>query len=976
MTIKQKQSISVMTFEVNNMIWYLELVYVFLHLSFQRFLNMENHFTTKRNTFLTPTATDNQTFVCTVCKTKRVLGFLQGLRRHYTKKYPNEMGEYEKLLKRRPAMFDGLFSSASTATATATTNLNSNNGSAPMEFIIENPQDTYGHEISDEDEYSDDHILFDSSDDYDETTDDKDTNTRVEYDSQNYIARMAAEMRTFQSLSHTMNAYSNEDSSRQTSYRPDDFADIFTGPTHLFKSKVEFILHALFYGDEDLASERSIKKIMFAMKMVLDIREESGVALDFLTPNAVINYHKQKKNQIPVFSTASFDVVNQDNERHWLNLNQGEKWKENPLLQHPMITSNGMDYWVGDVVEVQGSPNQYLLEKFFTKDGSILANTFQVYDGHNPRLNHPDDTHFLQFGNSTNFAVFTLKYTIEVDRIMSTVQKDSNLFLGHGFSVSYCPVEIVMYALTGVQSDLWLNKFRVEEFKRRLPGSGLMKVVVCPRNLYSDNTSGNSTKQYNKYDSYLMLEKGIEMYSEDHSEVVLVIAPLLLFMGDNPRQSQLAMHKGTSAKKFCRKCLIPSPRIEQGSISDALPYSPVDHHGSEERMRDFLCAFANADSQSELYLNGCELSYIKNGSEEFLRLEAFDPTKDMSVKILHIIPLGLTKYLMTFLWKKKMLTTSEKGRLQEALNYYKSCKSYSRTFRNKLCHTGLFIGRDFKELIQVLPGIMSKLFSDKPSASLFIKALHALGLLSSLVYMHGVDRCFDYYIAQIKHAVTDVTDLLFQLDVQILQKGFSKQDFTFKPKVHLLHHITDDIVCFGSVLQYETENEKLAGNGTRSVRSSIGDFVKLAPVNFPGFNPHFFGSHVSSDNSGLSTPTLCDTLAGVFQSNSQLFLGQVKIVQARDSADRMRKAFFMQKYQIVPNSNINCIYTPAVVMDNYNNIVVLPLGGLVEVNKDDINIVQAVDIHLCVRSSNNQKFLNVAKFGMFWWMLMNISKIY
>ncbi|KAL0078702.1 hypothetical protein F4703DRAFT_1876591 [Phycomyces blakesleeanus] len=424
------------------------------------------------------------------------------------------MGEYEKLLKR----------STVTATTTATTNLNSNNGPAPMEFIIENPQDTYGHEISDEDEY----MIHQMTMMRPLTTK---TCTRVEYDSQDHIARMAAEMRTFQSLSHAMNAYSNKDSSRQTLYRPDDFADIFTGPTRPVKSKVEFILHALFYGNEDLASERSIKKIMFAMKMVLDVREESGVALDFPIPNAVINYHKQKKNQIPVFPTAN-------NERHvlWmnkpsdyikftmtcpgkssqisalpdftenqqLNLNQDEKWKENPLLQHPMITSNGMDYWVGDVVEVQGSPNQYLLEKFFTKDGSILANAFQVYGGHDPRLNHPDDTHFLQFGNSTNFAVSTLKCTIEVDRIMSTVQKDSDLFLGRGFSVSYSPAEIVIYALTGVKSDLWLNKSRVEEFKRRLPGSGLMKVVVCPLNLYSDNTSGNSTKQYNKYDSYLM----------------------------------------------------------------------------------------------------------------------------------------------------------------------------------------------------------------------------------------------------------------------------------------------------------------------------------------------------------------------------------------------------------------------------------------------------------------------------------------
>ncbi|OAD66363.1 hypothetical protein PHYBLDRAFT_152435 [Phycomyces blakesleeanus NRRL 1555(-)] len=554
--------------------------------------------------------------------------------------------------------------------------------------------------------------------------------------------------------------------------------------------------------------------------------------------------------------SSQISALSDFTENQWLNLNQDEKWKENPLLQHPMITSNGMNYWVGDVVEVQGSPNRYLLEKFFTKDGSVLANAFQVYGGHDPWLKHPDDTHFLRFGNSMNFTVSTLKYTIEVDRIMSTVQKDSDLFLGHGFSVSYCPAKIVTYALTGVQSDLWLNKSRVEEFKRRLPDSGLMKVVVCPLNLYSDDTSGNSTKQYNKYDSYLMyfavlpletknkqenalficisnhtlnaiemlppivddlirLEKGVEMYSENYGEVVLVVAPLLLFMGDNPRQSQLAMHKGTSAKKFCQKCLIPSPRIKQSSIPT-------------------LCCILQLTTM-ELYLNGCKLSYIKNGSEEFLRLKAFDPTKDMPIKILHIIPLSLTKYLITFLWKHKMLTT-------------------------------------------ILSGIMSKLFSDKPLASLFIKALHALGCLSSLVYMCGVDWCFNYYIAQIKHAVTDVTDLLFQLDVQILQKGFSKQDFTFKPKVHLLYHITDNIVCFGSVLQYETENnvttrfgkqficrhlcngglyviERSAGNGTRSVRSSIGDFVKLAPVNFPGFNLYFFGSCVNSDNSRLSTPT-------------------------------------------------------------------------------------------------------------------------
>ncbi|OAD79202.1 hypothetical protein PHYBLDRAFT_139237 [Phycomyces blakesleeanus NRRL 1555(-)] len=312
----------------------------------------------------------------------------------------------------------------------------------------------------------------------------------------------------------------------------------------------------------------------------------------------------------------------------------------------------------------------------------------------------------------------------------------------------------------------------------------------------------------------------------------------------------------------------------------------------EERPKSFLPEFANADSWPALHLDGYK---------ESLRLKAFDPSlpKGMPVETLYIIPLA--------------------------------CKSYSRTFRNKLRHTGSFVGRDFKELIQVL---------------------HPLGRLSSLI----------------KHAVTDVTDLLFQLDVQLLREGFPKQDSTFKPKFireHLFktnrHSISRDVTTrFGN--QFTCRHlcnggsyvvERPAGNGTRSVRSSIGDFVKLAPVNFPGFNLHFFGSRVNSDNSGLLTLTLCDTLGGVFQSNGQFFL-------VSNCSEQQCKLH----------------YTPAVVIDNYNNIVVLPLGGLVEVNKDDINIVQAVDIHLFVGSSNNQKFLNVAKFGMFWWMLMNIAKIY
>ncbi|KAL0073089.1 hypothetical protein F4703DRAFT_1746592 [Phycomyces blakesleeanus] len=250
-----------------------------------------------------------------------------------------------------------------------------------------------------------------------------------------------------------------------------------------------------------------------------------------------------------------------------------------------------------------------------------------------------------------------------------------------------------------------------------------MKVVICPLNLYSDDTSGNSSKQYNKYNSYLMyfaamplevrnnqenvmfistsnhvlnavemlppivddfveLEKGIVMYSKDHDEDVLVVAPLLLFMGDNPWQSQLAMHSGTSGKHFCRKGHLEAPRSTQKDNMPEISYLPVDHNGAEKRTKEFLNAFATANTDSKLYKHECDLNYSKNGSKEFLRLEAFDATNDMPVEILHTILLGLSQYLVTYLLKFSKMSTAEMARLESALSSYRVCKSYSRRFRN------------------------------------------------------------------------------------------------------------------------------------------------------------------------------------------------------------------------------------------------------------------------------------------------------
>lgn len=57
-------------------------------------------------------------------------------------------------------------------------------------------------------------------------------------------------------------------------------------------------------------------------------------------------------------------------------------------------------------------------------------------------------------------------------------------------------------------------------------------------------------------DNLRLLEGGMEMYDAVEKQSVLVMAPLMLVMSDNPMSSDLCNHQGGSARKFCRFCLV------------------------------------------------------------------------------------------------------------------------------------------------------------------------------------------------------------------------------------------------------------------------------------------------------------------------------------------------------------------------------------------------------------------------------------
>lgn len=58
-------------------------------------------------------------------------------------------------------------------------------------------------------------------------------------------------------------------------------------------------------------------------------------------------------------------------------------------------------------------------------------------------------------------------------------------------------------------------------------------------------------------DDLLNLEmNGITVFDAALQCTVLVIAPVICILADNPRHSEIMSHAGVSAKKFCRICMV------------------------------------------------------------------------------------------------------------------------------------------------------------------------------------------------------------------------------------------------------------------------------------------------------------------------------------------------------------------------------------------------------------------------------------
>ncbi|KAI8138795.1 hypothetical protein BJV82DRAFT_629820 [Fennellomyces sp. T-0311] len=232
------------------------------------------------------------------------------------------------------------------------------------------------------------------------------------------------------------------------------------------------------------------------------------------------------------------------------SLTQGEKWKTCPLFQHPMISISNGDLWVGDFVVPNSDPCSNILYKlvsFYTNNGCVIADACIAF-----RAQLPSDHHdIIALSKSTD---------VNQQQQFQYVPLDLNGFLLH-------PQNNILQALDrygyvtlingpiiydDVRYDITHHTSVFEVRYRRMPASGqcYRKVRVVPINLFSDDTSGNTTKKWNKFDSWSMVPAALSLDKRNKKDNTFL----------------LCVHKRLSAIDMLEEIVHDARRLEDGMV--------------------------------------------------------------------------------------------------------------------------------------------------------------------------------------------------------------------------------------------------------------------------------------------------------------------------------------------------------------------------------------------------------------------------
>lgn len=557
------------------------------------------------------------------------------------------------------------------------------------------------------------------------------------------------------------------------------------------------------------------------------------------------------------------------------------------------------------------------------------------------------------------------------------------------------------------------------------------KVKVTPITLFSDDYSGNKSKQHNPYESWSMnfaamsfedrtkrentffiwtapktdginaltvipyiaddlkdLEKGRLMFSAEENELVLVTAPLLFILADNPAHSNICGILRLTTLYPCRKCYFRNIKKLKNK----------DYSVSADTLNSFSNIRTKKDYQDALDVNKViegaikypvaakNLSFRNLGSERLLDLESYNPARDTPVEVLRTILLGVGKYLINHLFKVVLKKNSARmDLLVTKLKCYETCKNYSRSFTKEVTHCGSFLGRDYKLLLQILPIIISKEFKhpvEDYDMILINRPISKLGKLCSLVFVRQVVSGFDQYVEDVHKVVKDLTSEVHAFDVETKNPA----PFSCKPKMHLIHHLRDDLLQFSCSLHFEREkgeqfNKFLREHLFHTNRKETSKFLarKFGKQEVLK-NIVDGGSWVSQRNNkrvklGNGIQNFVSSLGDQFQ---KIMFGDVREFADNNNVDiyTLKKGKCgLFKYKPSPNQamtfigeiieiseleSVIQIYIPFQYTSSGDNIICRK-GDLIEVKNENLLAKGALDLFM--KDLNGNRIINMNKFG-------------
>ncbi|KAG0757874.1 hypothetical protein G6F24_010189 [Rhizopus arrhizus] len=334
------------------------------------------------------------------------------------------------------------------------------------------------------------------------------------------------------------------------------------------------------------------------------------------------------------------------------------------------------------------------------------------------------------------------------------------------------------------------------------------------------------------------LEKGVAMFSGEHNETVLVKAPVMFVSADNPAYSDICGIQQQTTLYFGRKCYVcksskktPRSLLESGITVENLNCVYNNRSRNHYIFAASDCSRKNVQIVDVLEagaLNAYDLSFKNTGSQDLLLLNSFDPSQDTPVEALHCLPLGVAKYLIEHLVKITLGGRANEDKMNRLISRLKEneCNpSYTKNLRRQLRHVGSFVGRDFKQIMQVLPGIIASECTDPVNDIKIIqlnRPLQALGKLCSLLFVRQIEAGFEDYVNSIEVSVKELTASFYEFDTVT----HNKNAYSTKPKVHYLHHIHQDIRRFGCALQFETQKGEMFN---KFIREQLFHTNRLAP---------------------------------------------------------------------------------------------------------------------------------------------------